>query len=30
MRNQLYVNDDVVHNGESIDDILKSLPPTTP
>jgi hypothetical protein len=28
MRNQLYTNDDVVHNGESIDDILKSLSPT--
>jgi hypothetical protein len=30
MRNQLYVNDDVVHNGESIDAILKSLPPPVP
>jgi hypothetical protein len=30
MREQLYVNDNVVHNGESIDDILKSLPPVTP
>jgi len=30
MRNQLYVNDGVIHNGESIDDILKSLPPVTP
>jgi hypothetical protein len=30
MSSQLYVNDDVVHNGESMDDILKSLPPVTP
>jgi hypothetical protein len=30
MREQVYVNDDVVHNRQSIDDILKSLPPVTP
>jgi hypothetical protein len=30
MREQVYVNDDVVHNRQSIDDILKSLPPLTP
>jgi hypothetical protein len=30
MRNQVYSNDDVVHNGETIEDILKSLPPVTP
>jgi hypothetical protein len=30
MHEQLYVNDDVVHNRQSIEDILKSLPPVTP
>ena len=30
MREQVYVNDEVVHNRQSIDDILKSLPPLTP
>jgi hypothetical protein len=30
MRDQLHTNDGVVQNGESIDDILKSLPPVTP
>ena len=29
MRDQLYLNDNVVHNGESIDQILKSLPPAS-
>jgi hypothetical protein len=30
MQAQLYQNDDVVHNGEAIDEILKSLPPPKP
>jgi hypothetical protein len=30
MQEQLYQNDDVVHNGEAIDEILKSLPPPKP
>lgn len=30
MREQIYLNDDVVHNGESMDEVLKSLPPIAP
>jgi hypothetical protein len=30
MRDQLYLNDDVVKNGEAMDEVLKSLPPSTP
>lgn len=30
MREQLYLNDTVVQNGEAMDDVLKSLPPAIP
>jgi len=30
MREQLYLNDQVVQNGEAMNDVLKSLPPATP
>jgi hypothetical protein len=30
MQSQLHVNDNVIHNGEAIDEILRSLPPVTP